>query len=221
MSASFKHRVGEGALDDSSDEEDAAAAEAGDEQDEGDEDEDDPVTPMRTPLRTKPSAGTFPQFIRNTWAPGVDRDGSSSEDIALSQPHPSSYQRRSTLRKKKDRRESFGMFAETGFLAAPSSAPKLAHQISASSINTVIAGTEMGVSINTVTGTLGRERSANVSMDPSEEQTSAEEETDDEAFMRFTSAEQEKIVAEEKTLREMGWMALKENLVSLADEVRN
>jgi hypothetical protein len=199
-SSTLKHRVGEGALDSSSDEEDGAA-EAGDEHDDEDDDDDDPSTPARTPLRSKPNAFSYLSRHSRT----SRGDGSSSDEVA---PLPSSFQRKSSLRRKKGRRESFG---ENTFLGIPAS--RLAHQVSTSSINTVIAVNRTASS---------RSRSVNVSMDPrGDEASDADGSAVDDAFMHFTRARQEVIAAEDRKLREMGWSSLKEDLESLAEEVRS
>jgi hypothetical protein len=202
-SSSFTHRVGQGALDDSSDEEDAAA-DAGDEHD--DDDDDDPSTPMRTPLSTKPP--TFSDLSSRTWASSVrDEEGSSSDGIAPL----SSFQRRGSIRRKKGRRPSFG---DDGLLAAP----RLSHQMSTSSINTVIAAHGNGDRTDVRTAS-SRARSMNLSMDHEGAHSFAEDRSAEDAFMRLPRDDQDLIVAEEEKLREMGWRSLQEDLDSLADEV--
>lgn len=222
ISSSYQLRVGEGALDGSSDEEDAEAAEeAGDERDEGEDDDYESITPMRTPLRARPSP--FSQLTRQSWVASANPNGSSSDEASFVPPQPVAFQRRSSLRKKKERRESFnvGSDAKSGHLNVSASAPRLNHQVSASSINTVTAGAEAPWLANALNGTQDIRHSADISIDASSRRaTPSEESDDDNVFMHLSRAEQEKIAIEEKKLREMGWTALKEDMEALSDEVR-
>jgi hypothetical protein len=237
-----KSSVGQGALDDSSDEEDAAA-DGGDEHDEGDEDEDDPGTPMRAIAPTRPNP--LAHMPRHSWASAASfkdpRDlGESSSDDAFSRTQPLNLGRRPSLRKRKDRDGrpsleqpiSASMRSGLGFgpsvLGTPASAPRLVHQASASSINTVTGNGDeqlLAVSVGTVTGGFVFGRSPNLSGDADadvERYTIASEESEAEDVFAFLSAaERDVIVADEKKTRDMGWLALAENLEAFADEVRS
>jgi hypothetical protein len=217
-----KHRIGEGALDGSSDEDEAedAAADGGDEHDDRETD-DDPGTPIRPTSRVRP--GILSQPPKNSWAPGPlrdsnandDKEGSSSDDhvgfSSVDRPH---FPRRMSLRRKRERRDSNTLMM---------TAPKLVHQASAGSIGTVAGHNDtadelhpIATSVDTVTGGLAPRTSISENFRPRPNNTPKSD-----SFQRLPSGHRDRIATEERQVRALGWLALKECLGQLADEVQS